>query len=226
MIGTTISHYKILEKIGEGGMADVFLAEDTMHDRKVALKFLSQGLQKDPTARRRFIREANLGRVLEHPSICKIYEAVEIEGRTFIAMEYVPGETLQERIGRGRLSMKQAVDTIIEIAEALERAHARGYVHRDIKPSNFILTVQGPTKVMDFGLAKRLSSESSDGSAEWLTTLTSSGVAVGTLAYMSPEQLRGQPADARSDIFSLGVVLYEILTGCSSLFEERAFGDG
>ena len=194
-------------------MADVFLAQDTEQDRKVALKFLSAEMQKDPTARSRFVREANLGRALEHPNICKIHEADEVEGRTFIVMEYVEGETIQERLQKGRMPLPQALDVARAVAEALEEAHAKGYIHRDIKPSNFILTVQGQTKLTDFGLAKRLLINNADGSAEWLTTLTDSGAAVGTLAYMSPEQLRGKPADARTDIFSLGVVLYEMLTG-------------
>lgn len=193
-------------------MADVFLAQDTIHDRKVALKFLSQELQKDPTARERFVREANLGRALEHPNICKIYETDEIEDKIFIVMEYVPGETLKQRIARAPLRLNQVLATSIEIAEALQEAHGMGYIHRDIKPSNFILTPEGQTKVLDFGLARRFLTDSSDTSADWLTTLTIAGVAVGTLAYMSPEQLRGQSADVRSDIFSLGVVLYEMLT--------------
>lgn len=213
MVGTTISHYEILEKIGKGGMAEVFLAQDTVQDRKVALKFLSEELQDNPTARRRFVREATLGRGLKHPNTCRIYETVEAEGKTFIVMEYVQGETLQERMDRGRLPLSLAVDTVIEISGALEEAHAKGFIHRDIKPSNFILTPQGQAKLTDFGLAKRLLTDKKDGSAEWLTTLTSSGTAVGTLAYMSPEQLRGNPADVRSDIFSLGVVVYEMLAG-------------
>ncbi|MEE8350129.1 MAG: serine/threonine-protein kinase [Acidobacteriota bacterium] len=212
MIGTTIGQYKILAKIGQGGMAEVFLAQDTNLDRKVALKFLSQELQKNPTARTRFVREGNLGRALKHPNLCQIYETDEVEEKAFIAMEYVPGETLKERIARGRLPLNQVLGTVIEIVEALEKAHGKGFIHRDIKPSNFILTPEGQTKVMDFGLARRILTDSSDTSSDWLTTLTSPGMAVGTLAYMSPEQLRSQQVDVRSDIFSLGVVLYEMLT--------------
>ena len=212
MVGTTISHYKILEKIGQGGMGEVFLAQDTTLDRKVALKFLPEEMQGDPTAKKRFLREAKSAAALDHPFICKIYEVGVAKEKSFIAMEYVQGMTLQEKLAKDPLPVREAVETAAEIAEALEEAHEQSIVHRDLKPSNIMLTPQGYVKVTDFGLAKRLTPP--DGQEEEITTvLTREGATLGTIPYMSPEQLRGQSVDARSDIFSFGVVLFEMLTG-------------
>ena len=215
MIGTTISHYKVLEKIGEGGMGEVFLAQDTRLDRKVALKFLPEELQEDPAAQRRFLREAKSAAALDHPFICHIHEVGEAEGKSFIAMEYVQGGMLREKLAQGPMPVREAMETASEIAEALEAAHKANIVHRDLKPSNIMLTSEGHVKVMDFGLAKRVTSVEGqeEGEEEITTKLTKDDSILGTVPYMSPEQLRGHSVDARSDIFSFGVVLYEMLTG-------------
>ena len=208
MVGETISHYKIIDKLGQGGMGEVYLAKDTKLDRKVPLKFLPGSLHRDPVAEKRFLREAKSAAALDHPFICNIYEAGEEDGRSFISMEYVQGETLKDKLEKGPLPLKVTMQIATEIAEALKTAHKEGIVHRDLKPSNIMLTPDGHVKVMDFGLAKRVIS------GETLSAgLTASGVAVGTLAYMSPEQLRGHDVDTRSDIFSFGIVLFEMLTG-------------
>ncbi len=211
MLGKTISHFRIREKLGEGGMGEVFLAQDTTLDRKVALKFLPEEMQQDPTARKRFLREAKSAAGLDHPFICKIYEIGEAQDRTSIAMEYIQGMTLEERMAEGPLPVGDVLETAWEIADALEGAHRRGIVHRDLKPSNIMLIPDGHVKVMDFGLAKRVTPEGED--EDISTVLTREGAAVGTVPYMSPEQVRGQKLDTRSDIFSFGVVLYEMVTG-------------
>ena len=211
MVGKTVGHYTILEKIGEGGMGQVFLAEDMSLRRKVALKFLSPAMQQDAKARRRFLHEARSVAALDHPYICHINEVGESEGRDFIVMEYVEGRSLKEMLEHGPLTLEQVLPIAIEIAEALEAAHAKGIVHRDIKPANVMLTATGHAKVMDFGLAKQLVTTAT--AAETVTALTSIGSTVGTLSYMSPEQLRGRPLDPRSDLFSLGLVMYEMVTG-------------
>ena len=212
MLGTTISHYKVIEKIGQGGMGEVFLAHDTSLDGKVALKFLPEELQQDSTARKRFLREAKSAAALDHPYICHIHEVGEVEGKSFISMEYVQGETLKEKLAKGPLPLNDALEQATEVAEALEEAHKHGIVHRDLKPSNIMLTPQGHVKVMDFGLAKRVTPV--EGQEQEITTaLTKQGSTLGTVPYMSPEQVRGQEVDTRSDIFSFGVVLYEMLTG-------------
>ena len=166
MIGQTISHYKVLEKLGEGGMGEVYLAEDTSLDRKVALKFLPDFMQEDPTARKRFLREAKSAAALDHPYICKIYEVGEAEGKDFIAMEYVEGDTLKEELAKGSLPLKEALQKSAETAEALEKDHQKGIIHRDLKPSNIMLTPEGHIKVMDFGLAKQLVPAEGIGSQE------------------------------------------------------------
>ncbi len=212
MVGKTISHYKVLEKIGQGGMGEVFLAQDTTLDRKVALKFLPEELQQDSTARKRFLREAKSAAALDHPFICHIHEVGEVEGKSFIAMEYIQGTTLREKLTEGPLPVRKALETAGEMAEALEAAHKQKIVHRDLKPSNIMLTPEGHVKVMDFGLAKRVTPV--EGQEQEITTaLTKQGSTLGTVPYMSPEQVRGQEVDTRSDIFSFGVVLYEMLTG-------------
>ena len=222
MVGTTISHYKILEKIGQGGMGEVFLAQDTSLDRKVALKFLPHSMQEDPVAHKRFLREAKSAAALDHPFICKIYETGKEDGKSFISMEYVQGETLKEQLTKGPLALKDTLEKATEIAEALEAAHKQNIVHRDLKPSNIMLTPEGHVKVMDFGLAKQLIPTEGVGSQEQaLTALTKTGVTLGTLAYMSPEQLRGEEVDTRSDVFSFGVLIYEMIAGVNPFLKPQ-----
>jgi Tol biopolymer transport system component/serine/threonine protein kinase len=213
-VGRSLLQYRIVEKIGEGGMGVVFLAEDSSLNRKVAMKFLPQEMQQDSTARKRFLREARSAAALDHPYICHINEVGEAEGTDFIVMEYVDGQMLTDKFQRGRLSLKQVLQIAEEVLEALEAAHGKGIIHRDLKPSNIMLTQTGHAKVMDFGLAKQLIPAGGiQSQEESMTALTRSGMTLGTLAYMSPEQLRGETIDARSDIFSFGVVLYEMLAG-------------
>ena len=213
--GEKIKHYEILKIIGKGGMGEVYLAHDTVLDRKVAIKFLPEEMQKDDRARVQLQREAKAAAGLNHPFICKIYEAGEIDDKVFIVMEYVEGKALRAKMDEGLTPLRDALQTTLEVAEALEEAHGKGIVHRDLKPSNIMLTPQGHAKVMDFGLAKHILPEGGGDLARTLTqaSLTGPGMIVGTLAYMSPEQASGKPVDARSDIFSLGIILYEMTTG-------------
>ncbi len=213
--GTAFGAYRVESPLGRGGMGQVFLATDRTLDRPVALKFLAATLQRQPDARRRFLREAKAAAALDHPYICKIYQTGEEAGRPFIAMEYVRGETLKDRLATGQLPLKEVIRIASEVAEALETAHAAQIVHRDLKPSNVMITTGGHVKVLDFGLAKRVEPESRDGTVETRSELTESGAVHGTVAYMSPEQVRGHAVDVRSDIFSMGVVLYELLTGAN-----------
>ncbi len=214
LIGRTIANYRIVEKIGQGGMGEVFLAEDTSLNRKVALKFLPPEMQRDATAHKRFIREAHSAAALDHPYICHINDIAEAEGKDFIVMEYVDGQTLMEKLRRGRLPLNQALQIATEVADALQAAHSKAIIHRDLKPSNIMLMKTGHAKVMDFGLAKQLIPLGGiESQEESLTALTRSGMTLGTLAYMSPERLRGEAVDVRSDIFSFGIVLYEMLAG-------------
>ncbi len=204
MIGQVVSHYKILEKLGEGGMGVVYKARDTMLDRDVALKFLPQELTKDPDARKRFVHEAKAASALEHANICNIHEiGTTGDGRSFIVMACYDGVSLKEKISTGSLSIRDALDVAIQAGRGLARAHEAGIVHRDVKPANIMVTSRGEVKILDFGLAKLTG----------LTKLTKSGMTVGTVAYMSPEQTRGDEIDQRTDVWSLGVVLYEMLTG-------------
>jgi serine/threonine protein kinase/tetratricopeptide (TPR) repeat protein len=213
--GTTIAEkYVVLGELGKGGMGEVYLAEDTSLDRKVALKFLPEDTYQDPAARGRFLREAKAAAALDHPYICSIHEVGESENRLFFAMEYVEGRTLQDRISQGPLPLKQTLQIATEVAEALQVAHDKGMIHRDIKPANIMLMEKGHAKVMDFGLAKHVwMPEEEQAQATRSMTQTADGQTPGTLAYMSPEQLQGQPLDERSDIFSFGIVLYEMLGG-------------
>jgi len=214
MIGTTIAHYRVEEKLGEGGMGEVYLADDTSLQRKVALKVLPEFLQKDEAARKRFLREARSAAAINHPYICNIHEVIQSdEGQSLVVMEYVEGQTFKEKLEAGPLSVQEAVRIALEMGEALQLAHHRGIIHRDLKPSNIMLTSpEQHVKLMDFGLAKRIGT-ADGGEQEITTTLTREGSTLGTLAYMSPEQLKGAPVDSRSDIFSFGIVLYEMLTG-------------
>jgi len=206
--------YRVIEEIGRGGMGVVYKAEDTSLDRKVALKFLPDATYRDPAMRARFVREAKAAAALSHPYICIIHEVGEIEDKLFFAMDFVEGKTLRDLIHQGPLPPGQAVQVAAEIAEALQAAHEKGLIHRDIKPANIMLTTEGHAKVMDFGLAKHFARPEADTTAGGrLVTVTEEGMTPGTPAYMSPEQLRGKDLDPRSDIFSFGIVLYEMLSG-------------
>src|SRR5690349_23909388 len=212
--GTNLSHYRILSKLGSGGMGEVYLAEDTKLNRRVAIKLLPQSAHADRQAHHRLIREARTAANLDHPNICSIHEIAEDAGRSFICMQYIEGETLDSLLKRKALDLIEVVSIATQIADALAEAHAHETIHRDIKPSNIMITSRGGVKVMDFGLAKLIQpAELVSTEAETEAMISAPGTVIGTLPYMSPEQVRGDSIDGRSDIFSLGVVLYEMVSG-------------
>ena len=232
MIGSNLSHYQITDKLGEGGMGEVYKAEDSQLGREVAIKVLPEAFTQDPERLGRFEREARVLAALDHPNIAAIYGLEEAEGRKLLVMQLAPGETLQERVARGALPMHEALTIARQITEALEAAHEKGIVHRDLKPGNVMVSPDGQIKVLDFGLAKALEMETdASGSAPSLTMsptltaqMTTAGVLLGTAGYMSPEQARGEPADKRSDLWAFGVVLWEMLTG-KQLFTGKTLSD-
>src|SRR5437016_1487455 len=218
MLNETIAHYRILRQLGKGGMGVVYEAEDTKLGRRVALKFLPQDTHRDPQALERFLREARTASALNHPGICIIHAIEEHAGRSFIAMELLEGQTLDKLIPLGSLPIPRTIDIGIQLADALDAAHKKGIIHRDIKPANIFVTGRSAVKILDFGLAKLLPEHHRHLGGETLVDpetllLTSPGTAVGTISYMSPEQARGEELDPRSDLFSLGGVLYQLVTG-------------
>ena len=219
MIGQVFSHYRVIDQIGAGGMGVVYRAEDIRLGRTLLLKFLPAALSRDPMALERFEREAKAASSMNHPGICTVYDIGEFEGQQYIAMEYLDGQPLDRYIARKPLPLSVMLDLGVQITDAIELAHTQGILHRDIKPANIFITKRGHAKVLDFGLAKLAAGGSGatalDATAQTVAAqiLTTVGMAVGTVAYMSPEQARGEELDTRSDLFSLGVVLHEMATG-------------
>ena len=219
MVGTTISHYKVLEKIGQGGMGTVYRAEDTTLDREVAIKVLPEQFTQDPQRLARFEREAKLLASLNHPNIAAIHSFEHADDIHFLVLELVPGETLQERVAKGPVPVpvEEALEVCRQIAEGVEAAHEKGVIHRDLKPANVKVTPEGKVKILDFGLAKAFEEEIPAADISQSPTLTEemtrAGVILGTAAYMSPEQAKGKEVDKRADVFAFGAMLYELLTG-------------
>src|SRR5512136_1442112 len=217
MIGKTLSHYRITEKLGAGGMGEVYRAEDTNLNRQVAIKVLPDIFAGDPERLARFEREAKLLASLNHPNIASIYGLEEADGKRFLVLELVEGQTLAERLHKGPLPVEEALEICRQIAEGLEAAHEKGVIHRDLKPGNVMLTEGDQVKILDFGLAKALLEETSKGDLSHSPTITDEmtrpGVVLGTAAYMSPEQAKGKTVDKRVDIWAFGCVMFECLTG-------------
>ena len=234
MEGETISHYRLLQKLGSGGMGVVYSAEDMKLGRKVALKFLSPQYSRDPIALRRFEREAWAASALNHPNICTIYEVDEFEGHRFIAMELLKGMTLRDRIAGEPMRRADLLDYAIQITNGLDAAHAHGIIHRDIKPANVFITAHGYAKLLDFGLAKLSLEQTRAAAIDSVSTatvnvpldehMTIPGVPLGTVAYMSPEQALGKQLDVRTDLFSFGAVLYEMATGRHAFMGSTSHG--
>ena len=208
-----ISHYRIIKQLGAGGMGEVYLAEDTKLNRKVAIKFLPLKSLQDEEAKRGLIREAQAAARLDHPNICIIHEEMEEDNHCFIVMQYVEGQTLYQRMQTKPLTLRESLDIVIQVADALAEAHSHGVIHRDIKPQNIIVTPSGQAKVLDFGLAKIVPEGQADDEAETQELLSDFEFIVGTVPYMSPEQAKGVLVDERSDLFSLGTVMYQCLAG-------------
>ena len=212
MIAESIAHYRIIKKLGAGGMGEVYLAQDTKLDRKVAIKVLQPDSLADENLKKRLLREAQAAAKLDHPNICAIYDVNEADSFTFIVMQYIEGESLAEMMERKPIGLTTVLALAEQAAEGLAEAHEHGIVHRDIKPQNIMIGPRGQLKILDFGLAK-MRSESVDHEAATATLLSRPGHVIGTMPYMSPEQVQGEPLDASSDVFSLGVTLYEVLAG-------------
>src|SRR5262245_21988238 len=221
----TVSHYRILKRLGGGGMGEVYLAEDTRLDRKVAIKFLLPELVGDDKAKRRLLHEARAAAKLDHPNICAIHEVAEENGRSFIVMQHIEGETLASRLQHRPLGLREALDLAVQLADAVAEAHSHGIIHRDIKPQNVMITERGQIKALDFGLAKLVPQQQIiDSEADTASLITEPGLVVGTVPHMSPEQVRAEPLDARSDIFSFGAVLYEMISGRRAFATKGATG--